>query len=102
MYYYVQPKDSFFDPGVLVREQVGFVAQEVVRVFPEAVDTAANGYLGLNTHAILIAYLNAIKELKAENDRLRAAFYEETRQLRAELELLRQCLEAQQRDNKAQ
>ena len=72
-YHYQNPsEDSLFSPQVLEKENVGFVAQEVARIFPEAVDTAANGYLGLNIHPILIAYLNAIQELKAENDSLRA------------------------------
>lgn len=101
-YYYVQPsKDSLFAAEVLAREHIGFAAQAVAGVFPEAVDTAANGYLGLNIHAILIAYLNAIKELKVENDRLKAALYEETQRLHAELEALRRRLEAQEKGHRA-
>ncbi|MBW6534204.1 MAG: tail fiber domain-containing protein [Mariniphaga sp.] len=53
-------------------EQVGFVAQEVQKVFPEAVSEAEDGYLDFNIHAINVAMVNAIKELKAENDRLKA------------------------------
>lgn len=48
-------------------EQVGFVAQEVQKVFPEAVSEAEDGYLDFNIHAINVALVNAIKELKAEN-----------------------------------
>jgi hypothetical protein len=51
-------------------EHVGFVAQEVQEIFPEAVSEAEDGYLDFNIHAINIALVNAIKELKAENDRL--------------------------------
>ncbi|MBW6534205.1 MAG: tail fiber domain-containing protein [Mariniphaga sp.] len=51
-------------------EQVGFVAQEVQKIFPEAVSEAEDGYLDFNIHAINIALVNAIKELNAENDRL--------------------------------
>jgi hypothetical protein len=51
-------------------EQVGFVAQDVQEIFPEAVTEAEDGYLDFNIHAINIALVNAIKELKAENDRL--------------------------------
>jgi hypothetical protein len=54
------------------KEQVGFVAQEVQKIFPEAVSEAEDGYLDFNIHAINIALVNAIKELKAENDRLKA------------------------------
>ena len=40
----------------------GFSAQEVQKVFPEAVRTDKAGYLNLNIHPILIAYVNAFKE----------------------------------------
>jgi hypothetical protein len=76
-YRYLNPKDAvLFAPSVLEKENVGFIAQEVAMIFPEAVDTAANGYLSLNIHAILIAYLNAIQQLKAENDSLRTTITE--------------------------
>jgi len=85
-YYYKNPGEGpLFAPDVLQKENVGFVAQEVAQVFPEAVDTASNGYLGLNIHAILIAYLNAIRELKAENDRL-YSLIAEMQERQAELE----------------
>ena len=51
-------------------EQVGFVAQDVQKIFPECVATGSDGYLEFNIHAINIALVNAIKDLKAENDRL--------------------------------
>jgi len=53
-------------------EQVGFVAQEVQKIFPEAVTEADDGYLDFNIHAINIALVNAVKELKAENDLLKS------------------------------
>ena len=52
-------------------EQAGFVAQEVREVFPEAVTEAEDGYLDFNMHEIHVALVNAVKELKAENDRLK-------------------------------
>ena len=52
-------------------EQVGFVAQEVHKVFPEAVSEADDGFLDFNIHAINVALINAVKELKAENDLLK-------------------------------
>ncbi|NLO01640.1 MAG: PQQ-binding-like beta-propeller repeat protein [Bacteroidales bacterium] len=52
-------------------EQVGFVAQEVQKVFPEAVSEADDGFLDFNIHAINVALINAVKELKAENDLLK-------------------------------
>jgi len=51
---------------------VGAIAQEVKTVFPEAVKADANGYLQLDTNSINWATINAIKELKTENDKLKA------------------------------
>lgn len=52
-------------------EQIGFVAQEVMKIFPEAVNTCEDGYLDFNMHAVNVAMVNAIRELKAENDLLK-------------------------------
>jgi hypothetical protein len=64
---------------------VGFVAQEVQKVFPEAVSEGKDGYLTLDVNSINVALVNAIKELKAENDELKA----EGDNLKAENELLK-------------
>lgn len=47
----------------------GFIAQEVRTTIPQAVALQRNGYYSLDTTAILAASVNAIKELKASNDR---------------------------------
>ncbi len=44
-------------------EYVGFSAQAVRRVIPEAVSVAENGYLRLDADPILWTMLNAVKEL---------------------------------------
>jgi septation ring formation regulator EzrA len=69
-------------------EQVGFVAQEVQKIFPEAVSEAEDGYLDFNIHAINIALVNAVKELKAENEQLKA----ENRMIISRLERLESSL----------
>jgi hypothetical protein len=86
-YYYKDTGDSLFLPEVFEQENIGFSAQAVQEVFPEAVAPFMDGrYLGLDIHPILIAYLNAIKELndnknsteeeiellKAQNEELQA------------------------------
>lgn len=48
---------------------VGFIAQNVKEVIPEAVAIQHSGYYSLDTTAILAASVNAIKQLKADNDR---------------------------------
>ncbi|MBD3373608.1 hypothetical protein GF406_01110 [candidate division KSB1 bacterium] len=64
-------------------EYVGFIAQEVQKIFPEAVSAGKDGYLNFDMHVVNVALLNAIKEqqtqiqdLKAENARLSAMFSE--------------------------
>lgn len=53
-------------------EQIGFIAQEVRDIFPEAVGLGSDGYYDFNMHPLNVALINAMKELKAENDRLKA------------------------------
>jgi len=41
-------------------------------IFPEAVGLGSDGYYDFNMHPLNVALINAMKELKAENDRLKA------------------------------
>jgi hypothetical protein len=52
-------------------EYVGVVAQQVQRVIPEAVAKSDSGYLTVNNDPIIWTMVNAIKELKAQNDDLK-------------------------------
>jgi len=52
------------------KEEVGLIAQEVREIFPEAVSESKDGYLDFNMHSINVAFINAIKELNAENEYL--------------------------------
>lgn len=53
------------------KEQVGFVAQEIQKIFPDAVTEASDGFLDFNMHEINIALVNAVKSLKTENELLK-------------------------------
>jgi hypothetical protein len=77
-------------------EQVGFVAQEVQKIFPEAVSEAEDGYLDFNIHSINVALVNAIKELKAENDRLKT----ENREQDSRIERLERLFSASAQNKK--
>ena len=58
--------------NLLSKEQgYGFSAQEVQKIFPEAVKTDSEGYLSLNIHPILVAYVNAFKEQQQQIDDLK-------------------------------
>ncbi len=60
-------------------EHIGFGAQSVQQVIPEAVMTNANGYLMVNSDPIIWTMLNAIKEQQKEIVELKR----QIRQLRA-------------------
>ena len=66
VYQYKNVEQRTFSDEVLGKENVGFSAQAVQEIFPECVGTDADGFLNLNPHAIMIAYVNAIKELNAK------------------------------------
>ena len=71
---------------------VGFIAQEVREVFPEAVTEGQDGYLDFNMHSVNVAMVNAIKELKEDNDAIKAdndAIKAENDAIRNENEFLR-------------
>lgn len=61
--------------------QVGFVAQEVQKIFSESVKEAKDGYLDFNIHSINVALVNAIKELNEKVNLL------ETENIRLKVEI---------------
>jgi hypothetical protein len=52
--------------------QVGLIAQELEKVYPELVSTDAEGYKAINYAQLTPVLIEALKELKAENDALKA------------------------------
>ena len=60
-------------------EHVGFGAQAVQKIIPEAVTTTSDGYLQVNNDPIIWTMLNAIKEQQKEIEELKG----QVRQLRA-------------------
>jgi len=73
----LQPIRFHYKPGNekgldSTKEGIGFSAQDVQKVIPEAVTTDAQGYLNFTADPVIWASVNAIKELKTENDKLKA------------------------------
>jgi hypothetical protein len=51
---------------------LGLIAQDVAKIFPDVVHTDAKGMLSIDYPALIGPMIGAIKELKAENDALKA------------------------------
>ena len=91
-YHYKNVGDRKFDESVINTPAVGFAAQDVQKVFPEAVGTDADGYLNLNIHPILIASINAFKQVQAQLDAKDAAISKQ----QAEIDNLKTIAQQQQ------
>ena len=75
-------------------KHIGVIAQEVEAVAPEMVVTdKATGYKAVAYDQLNALTIEAIKELKAENDQLKADHNKELQQLRADLEELKKKLQ---------
>ncbi|MCK5284576.1 MAG: tail fiber domain-containing protein, partial [Alphaproteobacteria bacterium] len=53
-------------------QHVGFIAQEVQKAFPEAVNKRGDGYLDFDMHPVSVAMVSAVQDLKKENDTLKS------------------------------
>jgi hypothetical protein len=52
-------------------QNLGLIAQDVEQVFPELVETDRDGFKAVNYSALPLLTIQAVKELKAENDALK-------------------------------
>jgi hypothetical protein len=64
----LKPTDAIQKSGV----QLGVIAQELQAILPECVKTESTGVMSVNSDNLTWYMINAIKELKAENDSLKA------------------------------
>ena len=62
---------KYFDWKDDSRHDIGFIAQDVEKILPELVSETDDGYKALNYPQITAVLVNAVKELKQENDILR-------------------------------
>jgi hypothetical protein len=88
-YHYKNLGDKVFEDEVLQTEYAGFLAQEVQKQFPEAVGVDRDGFLNFNMHPILVASINAFKELHKKYETLA----QENKALKNTLEQIIQRLE---------
>ena len=70
------------------KRQIGLIAQEVEKIFPELVLTDTDGYKSVDYSKLTPILVEAIKELKAENDLLKAdnkSFKSDIQMIKAQL-----------------
>lgn len=66
----IQGQHYFWKEAKMPGLQTGFVAQEVQKIFPELVRTDDNGFLSVDYTGFVPHLVEAVKDLKAENDAL--------------------------------
>ena len=72
----------------------GFIAQQLEKVFPEWVNEDEDGYKTINTGELPFVIVEAIKELKQEQDAKMDVLEQQLTALKEENKALRQRLEA--------
>jgi hypothetical protein len=74
--------DEYPDRHFGASESFGLIAQDVEQILPELVATDADGYKAVKYSALPLHMLQAIKELKSENDSLKALLQAQDERLR--------------------
>jgi len=65
--YYHWEKEKFPEKNFSDKKQIGFIAQEVEKIFPELIHTDKKGYKSLSYSKLTPFLLQAIKELQLQN-----------------------------------
>ena len=72
----------------------GLIAQEVETVLPELVTSDERGFKAVKYSELPLLLLQAVRELKAENDGLRKQVETQEHEFQSELEAIKQLLQA--------
>ncbi len=81
--------DQYPDMGMKKGKQIGLVAQDVEKKLPELVSEDKDGYKAVSYDKLAAVLVEAVKELKRDNERQR----EEIKRQQAEIEKLRALIE---------
>ncbi|MBW2050266.1 MAG: tail fiber domain-containing protein [Deltaproteobacteria bacterium] len=86
---YERKREEYPDWGFKDSRQIGLLAQDVERVIPELVSADETGYKAVSYNKLTAVLVEAVKELKAENERLRKRLKEETLKQQSQIDELR-------------
>jgi hypothetical protein len=90
VYYYWKMKEF---PGKFNdKRQIGFIAQDLEKIYPELVLTGEDGYKSVDYGKVTPILVEAIKELKEENKALKSENAEMIRTMKAQLDLINERL----------
>ena len=83
-------QDEYPEHNFSEERQIGFIAQEIAEVLPEVVNKSddKNGFYSVSYGRIVPVLVEAIKELKAENESLKTQLIAENQSLKQRLEIL--------------
>ena len=73
--------DEFAELRFGTRQSFGLIAQDVEKLFPELVSTDEKGFKAVNYSKLPLYTIQAVGELKSENDRLRAQLDRQQQQI---------------------
>ncbi|MHC4691218.1 MAG: tail fiber domain-containing protein [Planctomycetota bacterium] len=91
-------QDEYPEHNFSKERQVGFIAQEVAEVLPEVVNKSNDeeGFYSVSYGRIVPVLVEAIKELKAENDLLKDQLKTQNKSLKERLEVLERRMDEHQ------
>ncbi|KPL23387.1 MAG: hypothetical protein AMJ75_06205 [Phycisphaerae bacterium SM1_79] len=92
-------QDEYPEHNFSEERQIGFLAQEVAEVLPEVVNKKGDDddeFYSVNYDRIVPVLVEAIKELKAENESLKTKLTEENQSLKQRLEALERMIQQNQ------
>ncbi|NIP25145.1 MAG: hypothetical protein GWN67_17650 [Phycisphaerae bacterium] len=91
-------QDEYPEHNFSKEKQVGFIAQEVAEVLPEVVNKSNDeeGFYSVSYGRIVPVLVEAIKELKAENDLLKDQLKAQNKSLKERLEVLERRIDERQ------
>ena len=72
---------EYKERGFSDEPQIGLIAQEVEQFFPELVHTDADGYKAVAYSKMVAVLVEAVKELKTENEKLKVSVHKQQAQL---------------------
>jgi len=89
---YYLDQESYPERGFTSRKQIGLIAQEVQKVYPELVQEDHEGMLALNYDGMVPILVEAVKELDQKTERATVEVQDQNNVLQKELQQLREEL----------